>query len=121
MSDDLILGVLIGLVAGVILTLIIEWWHDRHMEMWVKSFDQDEDEEEAEDSDPPAKAIDPDDPPRWVVFNPKSSDAIRRCICHNFVIETGQPIMWWPVPDGLPGQVDLFCEEGIGVRAPVPE
>ena len=129
MSTDFLIGVLIGVFLGAILVAAVQWFTALSMERWVKSFDDpfedDEDDEDDEDEDPPAeppsKAIDPDDPPRWVTFRPNASDTVRRCVCHNFVINPGQQVMWWPVPDGLPGQVDLFCEEGVGVKAPVPQ
>lgn len=122
MSDDLILGILIGLVAGVILTLIVEWWHDRNIEVWVKSFGQDEDadDDDDEEPEPPALAIDPESPPRWRIYQPKGEPTLA-CDCHGIPFEVGQSVMWWPVPDGEPGAVHVLCETGVGMSAPVPE
>ena len=54
--------------------------------------------------------IDPDNPPTWRYYRPKSANsaARRTCHCHNRPIGMDQKVLWWPLPDG---SVRLLCED----------
>jgi hypothetical protein len=126
MTIDLAVGMLIGFALGVLGTLVVlnlffgtgprQVFRDRSAQQQQRS-------EEAEDhSKAPAKALDPSNPPTWRIYKPKHSGASGvHCACHDRPFIPGQPVMWWPVPDGEPGQIDLLCEEGVGMKAPVSE
>lgn len=114
MTPDLLIGIGIGLAIGILGSLTVLDWE---FNLGPKEILDAGEEAHAE---PPAKAIDPNDPPSWRVYAPKRiAGPPVICTCHGLPLTAGQPILWWPVPDGEPGQVDLLCEEGAGIEAPV--
>lgn len=55
-----------------------------------------------------ARAIDPGNPPHWVIW--KGIDGRINCTCHALPIRKGQKILMWPIPGHPDGGMDLFCE-----------
>ena len=63
-----------------------------------------------------AMPLDPDNPPRWRTYNPRPEAPMRYCDCHDEALESGQRILWWPLPGGK-GAVMLFCERAVPEEA----
>jgi hypothetical protein len=62
-----------------------------------------------------AMAIDPEHPPSWKVYGPRSDAPARSCTCHpDRQLQPGQHVLWWPVPHSG-GGVNIFCHDGIEV------
>ncbi len=56
--------------------------------------------------------VDPENPPRAMVYNPAEGfNGVYLCSCHRQKIERGQSIIWWPNPDTE--GVELYCEESV--------
>jgi hypothetical protein len=57
-----------------------------------------------------ARAIDPDNPPHWMTYNPRRDDGTvpPRCTCHRQQLARGDRVLFWPIP-GMPGAIDVFC------------
>lgn len=56
--------------------------------------------------------INPDAPPTWKTYNPRSQDAPPKfCRCHGVEVQREQRVLWWPNPET--GGVDLLCEQGV--------
>lgn len=58
------------------------------------------------------RVIDPNDPPRYMHYRPRSYDPTRapRCTCHRRVIEYDEKVLLWPIPGHPEGGMDLLCE-----------
>lgn len=54
--------------------------------------------------------VDPDNPPKPIVYNrrPNSTAPIPRCTCHGQLLKAGQEVLWWPVPGS--DAVKVFCQ-----------
>lgn len=64
-----------------------------------------------------AKAIDPEDPPRWMTYTPTGDrESAPWCSCHHEPVRPGQRVVYWPIPNH-PG-VDLFCERAVNQAYP---
>jgi hypothetical protein len=127
MTADMGVGLAIGLVIGILGTLVfLEVFFDtgpseilRGGRRTVRKVHEHEHwGTEAEPAEAPARLIDPNDPPTWRVYSPTGERPPLHCHCHGDPFEPNQPVLWWPVPDGEDGQVELLCEEGVGMKAP---
>jgi hypothetical protein len=58
--------------------------------------------------------IDPDNPPRFVVYNPQGDREPPVCNCHQRPFRPGDSVLFWPIPGHPDGGVDLFCSETYG-------
>jgi hypothetical protein len=60
-----------------------------------------------------AREINPDNPPKWLTYNPRPTAPARSCMCHpDRVLHPGQQVLWWPRTD-VDGAVDVFCQDGV--------
>lgn len=78
-------------------------------------FKKDESLPEEESSVPRKMRIDPEDPPRVMIFNPspvKGEDEYR-CDCCNKILGKGQEVIWWPNPET--GGVELYCPDKVDI------
>lgn len=58
-------------------------------------------------------AINPKDPPRVMIFQPKDpSQPTPPCECHGDPVSPGETVMWWPDAT-VEGAVHLFCDRGV--------
>lgn len=118
MTADLIVGLALGVVLGVMGMLV---WGMRNGMKQQAAVSPSKALTTPDEPEAPARLIDPSNPPTWRVYKPRYDGGERqKCHCHGKYLEVGQPVMLWPVPDGEPGQIELLCEEGVGIDAPVP-
>lgn len=68
--------------------------------------------EEAEESE--AKAIDPNNPPTYQVYRPRSGVSTLKCTCHEETIQPGERVLLWPIPEHPDGAMDVFCQRTYG-------
>lgn len=61
-----------------------------------------------QDTSTPPMYVDPEDPPRWMIYRNRSGKP-RVCSCHQRTLSDGQDILWWPVENGV---VVIFCADG---------
>ena len=54
--------------------------------------------------------VDPNNPPVPRTYNrrPGSTAPVPKCFCHGRELQSGQQILWWPVPDS--GEVRIYCQ-----------
>jgi hypothetical protein len=64
-----------------------------------------------------ARAIDPNNPPRYSVYKPDTYSLLRapHCSCHDRPILQGEKVLLWPIPGHPDGGIDIFCEKTYGV------
>lgn len=69
----------------------------------------------ADDAQP--QAIDPDNPPRYQVYNPRRYDPEKavRCTCHGIPAAKGETMLLWPIPGHPEGGMDVFCSRTYGI------
>lgn len=67
--------------------------------------------EESPEEQAEARAVDPDNPPRWMTYQPKGTRR-HHCTCHQRELEPGERVLWWPIPESG-GAVDLYCTETV--------
>lgn len=73
-----------------------------------------EPEPQHQQSERPALAVDPNDPPSWRTYHRKPGRPQRTCTCHpDRPLTEGQRVMWWPIPDSG-GGVHVLCEQTVG-------
>lgn len=60
-----------------------------------------------------ARAIDPEDPPRWIIYRPQGVRPAPMCTCHGIPLVEGQKVLLWPIPGHPSGGVDLICERAV--------
>lgn len=80
---------------------------------WRKSDGSDESEQDPET----ARAIDPQNPPKWMTYRPRPGREPINCTCHDRPLVPGDRVLWWPIRDGG-GAVDLFCTETVEETLP---
>ena len=54
--------------------------------------------------------VDPKNPPVPRTYNrrPGSTAPVPKCFCHGQELQSGQEILWWPVPNS--GEVKIYCQ-----------
>lgn len=61
--------------------------------------------------DQKARAIDPNNPPKWMTW--RGVDGRLNCTCHSLPIRTDDRVLLWPIPGHPDGGSDLFCERTV--------
>jgi len=113
MSADLVIGLVLGLFIGCLATLVYLLWRVN------RNLDAPSITPAAAEPEAPSRHIDPENPPQWRVYRPQRNREAPRCNCHDRPLEPEQPVLWWPVLGSDSGEVELICEEGAGVDAPI--
>lgn len=92
-------------LGGVAVALGLFWYRDHRI---IKSALASGPIPVMTDDDRPAIPIDPNDPPRTLIYNPKDGVSKVHCSCHNRMLAVGESVLFWPQPDGA---VLVFCED----------
>lgn len=56
--------------------------------------------------------VDPERPPRPMVYRPRSGQPAPTCHCHGRTVQPGQTVLIWPVPDSE--EVRVYCQREGG-------
>ncbi len=77
----------------------------RGKDLWLPR----EEPEPKPDSMAPAP-FDPENPPRERTYQRRANSIapVPRCFCHDRDLQSGQKILWWPVPDSE--EVRIYCQ-----------
>lgn len=61
-----------------------------------------------------ARAIDPDDPPHYMHYKPRSGVSSMHCTCHGDPIAVGEKVLLWPIPGHPEHGMDVLCARTYG-------
>jgi hypothetical protein len=61
-----------------------------------------------------ARAIDPDNPPHYMLYHPRSGVSSMHCTCHGDQIAVGEKVLLWPIPQHPEQGMDVLCARTYG-------
>lgn len=108
-----------GLAGVALFVAAVFYLVRRHKELdyYLGEIKTDTEETSSKEEDFSARkmSINPEDPPRVMVFNPAPGlDEGYQCDCCNRALGKGQEVIWWPNPET--GGVELYCPDKVDVN-----